>query len=416
MNQIRLIKCSSSERQREGLCALCHTHRHLCGKSFCPLFVRSKVLTNLEKVLRSREFLGASPPGVFVGSWGYPKVLAGPLVPPMEGRDTSIMDAPELWLGRTFEEVLGYRLALIRGKIPMHVEMARNPPRLLTILQEEAMASSPTDTEVRLRKEPRLGVFFSPRAAPLGPSASLESLSLAENPSIPREVERTVSDGDLKAIPATVRLYEARIPERQIVRLLSVGLLGTRRHRRLVPTEWSITAVDDIIGESLRRRILDYPEINGIMLLGARGFGNNVQLLLFPSPWMFEALEAWNLSIDPTVVEDYELSWGRSTYPYNLAGAYHATRLPILEYLESIKRQSAAIAFLEVGRDWIPLGVWRFRELAREALRRPPIKFDTLEEALSELKTRLEIPMAKWIRASRLIFLKRGQRRIEAFL
>jgi len=415
LRQIRLLKCTSSERKREGLCALCHTHRHLCGKPFCPLIVRAKVLTDLKKVLGCREFLGASPPGIFVGSWGYPKVLAGPLVPPLEGTDTSIMDTPELWLGRTLEEVLGYRLTLIRGKISMHVEMARNPPRFLTILQEEAMASRSTDTEVRMRKEPRLEIFFSPRAAPIGPSASLESLALAGNPSVPREVERTVSDGDLKAAPATVKLYEAGIPERQIVRLLSVGLLGTRRLRRLVPTEWSITAVDEILGESLRRRILEYEEIDEIMLFGAMGFGNNVQLLLLPSPWMFEALEAWNLGIDPPIYGDYELPWGRSSYPTNLAGAYHAARLPVLEYLVGIRRQSAAIAFLEVGREWIPLGVWRFRELAREALRHPPIRFDTLNEAFCELKARLEIPMTKWLSASRLLSLHRAQRRIEAF-
>jgi hypothetical protein len=53
----------------------------------------------------------------------------------------------------------------------------------------------------------------------------------------------------------------------------------------------------------------------------------------------------------------------------------------VLEYLDGAGRQAGAIAFLEVKNDWIPLGVWRFRELAREAMKAVPQTFDTLEKA-----------------------------------
>ena len=60
---------------------------------------------------------GASPPSVFVGSYGYPKVFAGPLVPQVHG-DTRIMDLPEQWLGIKGgqSEIIDFRLQLIRGK------------------------------------------------------------------------------------------------------------------------------------------------------------------------------------------------------------------------------------------------------------------------------------------------------------
>jgi len=169
--------------------------------------------------------------------------------------DTTVMDAPELWLGKSLEEVLRYRFTLVRGKSPILVDAARNPPRLLATLQEAVMASKPAETEVWFAREPRPGLFLSPRAAPLGPSAPLERLRLTENPSVPREVEYVVSDRDLRATSAAVRLFNHGIPERQVTRLLSVGLLGVQRQRRLVPTEWSITAVDDILGRALHRRI-----------------------------------------------------------------------------------------------------------------------------------------------------------------
>ncbi|MGA2677348.1 MAG: hypothetical protein ABSE83_10705, partial [Methanobacterium sp.] len=40
-----------------------------------------------------RELEGSTPPSVFIGSWNYPKVYAGPMITPMQG-DTSIMDTP----------------------------------------------------------------------------------------------------------------------------------------------------------------------------------------------------------------------------------------------------------------------------------------------------------------------------------
>ncbi|OLD34811.1 MAG: hypothetical protein AUI50_04965 [Crenarchaeota archaeon 13_1_40CM_2_52_14] len=104
----------------------------------------------------------------------------------------------------------------------------------------------------------------------------------------------------------------------------------------------------------------------------------------------------------PEVFGDYELNKGRKDYPTNIAGAYHASRLPVLEYLSKIRRQAGAIVFLEVTKEWVPLGVWRFRELARRALVGNPSRFTTLEDSLSEVRTRLIIPYWNWVDASRL--------------
>jgi len=134
-----------------------------------------------------------------------------------------------------------------------------------------------------------------------------------------------------------------------------------------------------------------------------------------PSPWMFEALEAWMTGPGLIVEGDYELTWGRSAYAYRIAGAYYAARLPVLEYLNRSRRQAAAVTFLEVGSRWIPLGVWRFRELCREALRRAPLRADSLEDALGILGGQLRLPPMKWLEASRLLDLHRRQRRLEAY-
>ena len=413
--QERIYRTTRRERRR-SLCSLCFGHRRLCGRPVCPLVVKAKAVLRLEPKLSSRDVFGASPPAVFVGSWGYPRVLAGPLVPPIPHVDTSTMDMPERWVDMTMEEVLQKRLSLVRGKSPIDVRKARNPDRILSAIQNVVMASRPVDTEMRLRKRPRITLTLNPREPMFGPSAPIDRVSLAENPAIPRKVDAVVSDTDLKAEWGILELYTAGVPQRQIMRMLSIGLLGVKKQRRLIPTEWSITATDDIISRALHRKILEYKEINEFMLFGHEALGNNVQILLMPTPWMFEALETWLTTRNPPIASDYELTRGRKDYAGNVAGAYYAVRLPILEYLSRIRRQAGAIAFLEVYPTWIPTGVWRFREIARKALQKQPTKHNTLEEALKQLSKKLKMPIQKWIEKSEIIKIYRTQKQITTYM
>ena len=71
---------------------------------------------------------------------------------------------------------------------------------------------------------------------------------------------------------------------------------------------------------------------------------------------------------------------------------------------------------MEVYEDWVPLGVWRYRELARAALGKKPIRFASLDQAEAELGRRLQLPLENWWRASVLRAYLRDQRRITAYL
>jgi hypothetical protein len=278
------------------------------------------------------------------------------------------------------------------------------------------MASKPIDTELWFHKKPKLSIVFSTREALSGPSASIKRAILAENPQVPKTVDYVVSDSDLKAEEGAIRLYNSEINQRQITRMLSIGLLGVRKQRRLVPTEWSITAIDDILGRAIHKEILNYPWINEFRIFGHRVLGNNIQILLFPSSWVFEAQEAWLISPNPTPGVDYEFLRGRRSYATDLAGAYYASRLPILEYLKKKKRQAGAIALMEVYPEWIPLGVWRFREICREALKKEHEKYNTMEDALKEMRRRLKLPLVKWLEKSVVLRWFKAQTRLTKFM
>ncbi len=50
-------------------------------------------LSKYGNLFSSDSLSGTSPPSVFVGSYNYPKVSVGPMVPPIHG-DTSLLDNP----------------------------------------------------------------------------------------------------------------------------------------------------------------------------------------------------------------------------------------------------------------------------------------------------------------------------------
>ena len=409
------IRATLAEVRREIACRVCQGDIKRCRLAICPYLGRVREWFEGRKDLRTTNLFGASPPSAFVGSWGYPKVLVGPLVPPVRDEDTSILDASESWLGYDLAEILRFRLSLVRGKAPRRVAEARVPDSILSTVQEAAMAAKPVDTEMWFTKRPSLVSPFSARAPPSGPSADLTKIELASNPSVPRRVDDLVSDTDVRAGEAVSDLYEHGITQSQITRVFSVGLLGMKDRRKLVPTEWSITAVDDILAKGLVQEVRRFPWISDFEVRSASGLANNVAILLFPQAFMFEGLEAWNLAASPTPAHDHEFAGGRTRYPDQIAGAYHATRLPVLEHLAGRRRQAGAIVFMEVYEDWVPLGVWRYRELARAALQKKPLRFASLDLAEAELGRRLRLPLENWWRASVLRAYLRGQRRITAY-
>ena len=150
------------------LCLQCRGAKLLCGKPRCPIIVKAQSMARQGTSMATNEIDGSSPPGVFVGRLGYPKVSIGPMVPAQFG-DTAILDTPEDWLGRPIDQIVDYRFSLVRGHSRMKVEAAADPGRLLSSLQELAMAARPVDTELRLTRPPRKILSLSEDTQPLGP-------------------------------------------------------------------------------------------------------------------------------------------------------------------------------------------------------------------------------------------------------
>ena len=371
--------------------------------------------------MSSEDIDGASPPSVFVGRMGYPNVYAGPLVPPVD-EDTSMFDLPELWFGKSIDEIVAFRSMLVRGKQRVHVRKFSEAGKIIEKTRELALAIRPVDVELILTKKPHGSIFLSDEVQPFGPSAPIRDLKLG-NTNWDHHIENAYSDTDLKAVSAVLELYGKGVLETKIQRAFSVGAFGIKKNRRLVPTRWSITAVDDIISKNLMNQVREFPEINEYRLYESRYLDNLFEVLMIPREWSYEAIEAWYPGTvwnpdgkQAVMFGDWEGYDGRTTYA-EIGGCYYAARLAVCDQLVKERRQATVIVLREAHPGYImPVGVWQVRENVRNAMKQKPLIYNTLNEALQRIAAQFTIPLEGWIRESQLIRNALFQRRITDFL
>jgi DNA repair protein NreA len=402
------------------MCLQCRGARLLCGKPRCPIIVKAQAMAKQVPSLAGDEVDGSSPPGVFVGRLGYPKVSIGPMVPPQFG-DTSVLDTPEEWLGKSIDQIVDYRYSLVRGNSRASVEDAQKPGRLLTSLQELAMASRPVDMELKLTKPPRKILTLSEDTQPYGPSAPLDRFKMG-NPSVDNRIQKAYYDRDLKATDAVTELFSDGVLVTRIQKAFSLGMFGDGSRRKIVPTRWSITAVDSSISLSLLEKVKHRPTINEYRVYAFDVYDNQYVAILMPEPWRFEWIEAWfpnttwnQFSSSPYMIGDHEEYFGRTTYA-RVGGCYYSTRLAVAEALERERRQAAAIVLRETYPGFImPLGVWNIRESIRKMMKGPFEQHETFQSAMASALSRMKIPKSKWASQSVLISRELTQTKITKF-
>jgi hypothetical protein len=360
---------------------------------------------------------GASPPSVFVGQYGYPKVSIGPMVPDIHG-NTSILDSPERWLGKTLQEILNFRLSLVRGSNSIKIYDLDN--RFILSLHELIMSSKPAESELNFYNKP---LFYqslisknndlNTEFTPFGPQAEIKSFKISSSISTNKKIEYLYSDSHIKANDAIIELYKNGIEVSQINKVLSLGMLGQKNKRHLVPTRWSISATDDILSSNLVRQIELYQSIDSFKVIKYNHFSNYYSIILIPSEvWNFEMIEAWYDKNNETkffLESDCETAtFGLDHYP-RIAGAYFAAKLAVLEYLTYKKRKCSVLILREIRPDYIiPLGVWQIREGIRAALRSNKDSssnsnsFSDFKTALLYASNGMRVPLFNWLNHSEI--------------
>jgi len=418
-NQSKIIK--PTKKQSFSLCALCRGTKFLCGKSRCPVVVKYHSKNKLKPKIDNIKIHGSSPPSVFIGRIGYPKVSIGPMIPPLMG-DTSEIDTPELWLDKTIDEIVDFRTMLVRGKHTVDIYDVESNNKTVEYTRELALSNNSVYTEAIFTKKPRGKIAFYDEIQPHGPSAPIKRFDIT-NPKYERHIEKAYYDTDLKSNEAIFDLYTDGVSITKINKAFSVGAFGIKKFRRFVPTRWSITAVDSNIGKKLREKTKTYPWINEFRIYHLDQFDNRWIVLMIPSEWQYELIEAWypNTTWNPygrqiSIFNSYEFYEGRKTYA-EIGGCYYAARLAVNELLNKERRQAGIVILREAHPGYImPVGVWNVRESVRKALKESYQKFDTLDKALLFVQTKMDIPINRWIKNSAIIKNQLYQKRLEDFL
>ncbi|MFC3958018.1 DNA repair protein NreA [Halovivax cerinus] len=364
-------------------------------KSYAITDHLSDVERRFDDVISGDSLVGSSAPSIFVGRSNYPDIPVG-LLSPVGDEDHAeeyVTDGQWYQQGYGIDDVLQRRTGLLNSSKRANVDAPSIASRLapsvhdvwdgfVGVQREVAIADRPVDLEIGLDGKPDLNLDVGTDVAtPRGPRATARDAELRENPHVPKQVEKTLEDDDWQAQGAMNYLYRRGFDVYEINSILSAGALGEAENRRLVPTRWSITAVDDAVGEYLRGRIRNRPSIDEVQVWMNEYVGNRYWVILAPGTWEFELVEmkapgsVWNPAPSGNIwmgsaSEGYE---GRSSYVEETAGAYYASRLGVLEHLESIGRQAKCLVLREVSDEyWAPVGVWQVRESVRNAFEGVP--------------------------------------------
>jgi hypothetical protein len=348
-----------------------------------------------------KEITGSSPPSVFIGSWNYPYVYAGPMVTTAHG-NTAIMDTPESWIPehKTQEEIIGYRINLIRGK--QRVNAAELESRFIEKLQDISLSATSIESEVAFSSTPS-GTTFSEEHTPFGPSAPLERFEI-ETGRWDRDLEKVFYDTDMKAADAVTDLHRKGLLFSSIQKAFSVGTIGRGKNRHLVPTRWSITACDTTIGNHLLSDVKKCPVIDTWQVHEFSSLHNNYAVILMPTYWQYEWSEAFLhvLGNEELVYSDHEGNKKKTSYS-PLGGCYYSCKMAVLEALARQRKQAGAIILREAHHGYVPMGVFNVRENVRNAMNQTPTEFEDIKSALSHISRKFTLPVTRFIQEGELL-------------
>ena len=354
---------------------------------------------------------GFTPPSFLVGEYNYPKVSVGVMF--SAESNSQVLNSPNVWIENNYSisRIFSLRRELVNAKSRFSVY----EPDTEKLQRMQLASMSQDEVKVGMELSRIYNYYFkSKEVGVYGKSADMEKFSFSDNVKIAKPVESVYYDKDLKASEGIVDLYSAGVGEHKISDILSLGAMGAKR--KIVPTKWSITAVDDTIGKGLISEVKELEEGDMYAIKSGGILGNHFTFLFLKGEWSFELIEVWNNSSKLFIGEgDYELYEGRKNYASNTAGGYYAVRLAVLEELKRMKRQFTVIAIREITPEYfVPLGVWVVRESARAALRGDLTAFDELQKLISAANSST-LYLKDIHERSKLLKLVRSQRRLFEF-
>ena len=393
------------------LCARCKGYKLLCGLPRCPIIARlqSQALS-LSRLRGGREVEGDTPPSALVGERGYPSVKVYFMIPPGErGERAAYYEDPAGWASRgtPLDVILKLRSGLVSAALGVD---ARKPHENLyqSELGPASLSERPVDSEAVLSRPPTPRLSFNGYTKPIGPTAPAERIEVQGSPKLHPRLESLIWD-DVKAETAVKELADAGVDVYKIHRAMSLGFLGRLRSRRLVPTRWAITAVDEALSRYWREKLRDKPWLDRVEVYTAEYLGNIFTIILLPGAGRMEWIEAWHpkglwtgSTSKPVFWRVEEDALGRKTEE---DGGFSAAKEAVLRRLVLRGRRADVVIIREILPSYYaPVGNWHIRETVAKALESGPIMVNPGKDELGGVVSNIHrLPPDELIGRSRLL-------------
>jgi len=349
--------------------------------------VRAKRLAEGMKVLYGKsiqlkeDLYGFTPPSNLVTEFSYPKVSLGILFSELDGIE--YYDNPIFWAKeeKDIEEIIRYRSSLINARTIVDVNLPKKNNKLYERILESSLSIKSVSLEVKIRKIKE--VKFIPKIYSFyGFSGNLRDIKVIDNPKIPYKVEDVY---DLKAEEAVYILYKEGFSDYYLSRIFSLGFFGSNLNKKLVPSKWSITAVQSIIEKKLRQEYFNNARrVDHIYLFNYKFYGNDFYGILLPGNGRVELIEA--ILPGSAYSINNRLIIGKD----NESGGYYSLKLSFAEFVKDTKLLGDLIVFRIITEEYkLPLGVWVVREGTKKMFSNLLSRFSNLYEAYSFINSRL---------------------------
>ncbi len=380
----------------------CHVYYGTAG---CPwrARIRASILAKQAET-RLKEEYEAYTTQPFIGKYGYPTVRLS-LIQPVTAatpEEASAKDHPRMLAQQSLQEILRERLSALQPSWK-RVRVTNTVSRAVTTLQAFALAKRPVLTAVTLREKPRISLTPLSSSPPIGMHAEAKRVEEAEHAQPLKPLEKIATDPYTPTREAVLRLQKQGVDAYRLTGVLSTGLLGTASRQRLVPTRWSITAIDDMLGRNAYETLIEQGE-PGFLYAEGGFLGNEFIILIFKhEAYAYELIEYYTQST--RIMQDSEFFKPRNAYADETAGGYYAARLSILEGLAMHRLRGLILAIRLITPAYaFPLGVWVVREAARRAMRTAK-SVSSREDLLARARARLAqlkpgLPLAFFLQQS----------------
>lgn len=336
----------------------------------------------------------------------YPNLVIGPGT--YENKEDAINNSPDKWIKTDISKIERNRQKQVFVFKNYSKMDARVPSKDIEEIQH--LIKSEKETEVEINVDSKKINLYEKISGINNKGMILEKIKIVDNVKISKPVDKITNDTQLKAKDAIIEYYDKTEDVYKIEQLLSMGLLGLKKDRIFVPTRWSITSIDDILGKEIFLKIKNNITIDSIKMYKYEFYENTFYVIMLPFSWGFEMIEVVN---NEMVSYDFEINDPKKEYAYQVTGAYYAARLMVLNHLQEMGKCARVIVLRDIKPSYSSKGVWVIREGVREALKKNTIMFEDINQVINFISEKLNF---KWIlQKSEILKQIKYQRRIFDF-